>query len=481
MNKYWRDRIAAEMKAREQDDIALSDAMKQLHDYHYRSIEKEIESFYQRYADKEKIDLTEARKRASEIDVSAYQKKAQDLVARADKMRASGKVVTKADFTHKENAEMSVYNLMMKVNRLELLQYNIDLAMQELAEDEYELHEKFLKDGFEQEKAFRASIMANTVPNPKAIGDIAEATINANFKGASWSKSIWDRQDKLRTIVAQEVYQAIIRGQNGLTIARNLRKDFDVNASYAKRLAITEHARVQIEVAKQSMLRNGFEYYEVLPEPKACGVCKPKAGKKYRVDTMMTSETAPPFHPYCRCAIAEVFEGVEESKEIELQHAENITKKFLANAVNQSTLRILTEYTKNGQTYKVDGHNVVNDHSNYEHQVASWFAETTGANVDLVPRVNFPEKTPTPDFLINDEPFDLKEVTGSGKYAIDGNAKKAKKQSANIIFDVTKSSLSEQEIFEQLNDVYRWGRRGLKKTIVKKNNNIIGIFDTKKD
>lgn len=47
--------------------------MKQLHDFHYRSIEKEIESFYQRYADKEKIDLTEDRKRTSEIDVSAYQ------------------------------------------------------------------------------------------------------------------------------------------------------------------------------------------------------------------------------------------------------------------------------------------------------------------------------------------------------------------------------------------------------------------------
>ncbi|AXJ12544.1 minor capsid protein [Streptococcus pluranimalium] len=479
MNNYWRKRIEAEMKARENDDIALSDAMKQLHDFHYRSIEKEIESFYQRYADKEKIDLTEARKRASEIDVSAYQKKAQDLVARADKMRASGKIVTKADFTHKENAEMSIYNLMMKVNRLELLQYNIDLAMQELADDEYKLHEKFLRDGFEQEKAFRASIMADTVPNPKAIGDIAEATINANFKGASWSKTIWDRQDKLRSIVAQEVYQSIVRGQNGLAIARNLRKNFDVNSSYAKRLAITEHARVQMEVAKQSMLKNGFEHYEVLPEPKACDICKPKAGKKYRVDKMVTGETAPPFHPYCRCAIVEVFDGVEESKEIELQHAKNITKTFLANAVNQSTLRILTEYTKNGKTYKVDGHNVVNDHSNYEHQVASWLTEITGANIDLVPRVNFPEKTPTPDFLINEEPFDLKEVTGSGKYAIDNNARKTKIQSPNIIFDITKNPLSEEEILKQLDDVYWSERRELGKTILKKEDKIIGVFDKK--
>lgn len=316
------------MKAREQDDINLAQAMSQLHDYHYRNIEKEIESFYQRYADKEKIDLTEARQRVSEIDVSAYQKKAQDLVAKADKLRAAGKIVTKADFTHKENAEISIYNLMMKVNRLELLQYNINLVTQELAEEEYELYQKFLREGFEQEKAFRAGIMADTVPNPKVIGDVAEATINANFKGASWSKSIWDRQDKLRTIVAQEVYQAIIRGQNGLTIARNIRKNFDVNSSHAKRLAITEHARVQIEVAKQSMLRNGFEYYEVLPEPKACDICKPKAGKKYRVDKMITGETAPPFHPYCRCAIVEVFEGEEG---VPLKNTEQTMKRLFRN------------------------------------------------------------------------------------------------------------------------------------------------------
>lgn len=65
------------------------------------------------------------------------------------------------------------------------------------------------------------------------------------------------------------------------------------------------------------MLRNGFEYYEVLPEPKACDICKPKAGKKYRVDKMITGETAPPSHPYCRCAIVEVFEGDRKLLDIE--------------------------------------------------------------------------------------------------------------------------------------------------------------------
>lgn len=103
-------------------------------------------------------------------------------------------------------------------------------------------------------------------------------------------------------------------------------------------------------------------------------------------------------------------------------------------------------------------------------------AETTGANVDLVPRVNFPEKTPTPDFLINEKPFDLKEITGSGKTVIDNNSKKAKKQAENIIFDITKTSLSEEEILEQLDNVYRSGRRGLQTSVIKKRDKIIHVF-----
>lgn len=309
-SKYWRDRVKKEMDAKEADDISLEQSMKQLHDYHFRNIEKEIESFYQRYADKEKIDLSEARKRASELDISAYQKKAKELVAKAEKLREEGRTVTKSDFTHRENADMSIYNLVMKTNALELLRLNIDLEMQELANGEHKLTKRFLDEGYRKETEFQAGLLGLSVASQASVKSLADAVINANFKGAKWSVNIWDRQDKLRSIISQSVQSAILRGKNGLTIARDIRREFDVSASYAKRLAITEHARVQMEVGRLSMVENGFTMFDIIPEPRACDICKDIAKHgPYHLDKWRTGESSPPFHPYCRCAVVGVDEG----------------------------------------------------------------------------------------------------------------------------------------------------------------------------
>jgi len=47
----------------------------------------------------------------------------------------------------------------------------------------------------------------------------------------------------------------------------------------------------------------------------------------------------------------------------------------------------------------------------------------------------------------------LKEITGNSKGTIDQNCRKAKKQSENIIFDITNSLLSDDEVLKQLDIV----------------------------
>ncbi|VTS49281.1 minor capsid protein [Streptococcus dysgalactiae] len=333
-SNYWRDRVKKEMDAKEADDISLEQSMKQLHDYHFRNIEKEIESFYQRYADKEKIDLSEARKRASELDISAYQKKAKELVAKAEKLRKEGKTVTRDDFTHQENADMSIYNLAMKTNALELLRLNIDLETQELANGEHKLTKRFLDEGYRKETEFQAGLLGLSVASQASIKSLADAVINANFKGAKWSDNIWDRQDKLRSIISQSVQSAILKGKNGLTIARDIRREFDVSASYAKRLAITEHARVQMEVGRLSMAENGFTMFDIIPEPKACDICKDIAKHgPYHLDKWRTGENSPPFHPYCRCAVV----GVDEKNGSDHELLDKLNKTEYNQSMKESS------------------------------------------------------------------------------------------------------------------------------------------------
>lgn len=61
-----------------------------------------------------------------------------------------------------------------------------------------------------------------------------------------------------------------------------------------------------------------------------------------------------------------------------------------------------------------------------------------------------------------------------------GTLKKAKKQAPNIIFDALQSDLSDKELLGQLEDVYKYGRRGLEKAILKSGDRIIAVVKNKK-
>lgn len=134
----------------------------------------------------------------------------------------------------------------------------------------------------------------------------------------------------------------------------------------------------------------------------------------------------------------------------------------------------------NGQKYQVDGKHVVLDYSQKEKEVGEWLSKTFGKHVQMAPRVNFPEKIPSPDYLVDELKFDLKEISGSGKGVVDGNLRKAKQQSENVVFDVTRTKLSNDEILSQLEKVYELNRRGLGIAIIKDGEELIDILKSNK-
>ena len=78
-------------------------------------------------------------------------------------------------------------------------------------------------------------------------------------------------------------------------------KAFDVSYGYARRLAVTESARVYSEAQKANYEANGAEWFEVMTELKACHICQPFNGKIFKVSELVPALNAPPFHPNCRC------------------------------------------------------------------------------------------------------------------------------------------------------------------------------------
>ena len=155
----------------------------------------------------------------------------------------------------------------------------------------------------------------------------------------------------------------------------------------------------------------------------------------------------------------------------------SIKDKWLSN-VDPSKAKVteMNFWEHDGKKYYVDGKHVVLDYSQKEKEVGEWLSKTFGKHVQMAPRVNYPEKIPSPDYLVDGLKFDLKEITGEGKGTLDQNTRKAKTQAENIVYDVTKSALSDKEIEQQLEEIYKFGRRGLDIAIVKRENRLIYVM-----
>lgn len=294
---YWRNRETEQRKHDIKDEQEYRKHIEEIYQNMIDEIEKEINGFYGKYARKEGITMAEAKKRAAKLDIEAYGRKA-------------AKYVKEKNFSKQANAEMRLYNLTMKVNRLELLKAQIGLEMVAGFDELQKYYDEKLTDRTIAEFERQAGILGKTIQNNAKA---ANAIVNASFHNATFSDRIWMYQDMLKNELSSLLQIGLIQGQNPRRLATHLRKRFGVSQSNAEGLMITELARVQTEVQKQSFERNGFEDYTFLALGDACPICKALDGKHFKVKKMMPGTNASPMHPRCRCSAA----AYEDSEDYE--------------------------------------------------------------------------------------------------------------------------------------------------------------------
>lgn len=294
---YWRNRETEQRKHNIRDEVEYQKHIRDIYQNMIDEIEKEINGFYGKYARQEGITMAEAKKRAAKLDIEAYGRKA-------------AKYVKEKNFSKQANEEMRLYNLTMKVNRLELLKAQIGLEMVAGFDELQKYYDEIMTERTVSEFERQAGILGKTIQNNEKA---AEAIVNASFHHAAYSDRIWMYQDMLKNELNSLLQTGLIQGQNPRRLATHLRKRFGVSQSNAERLMITELARVQTEAQKQSFERNGFEEYTFLALGDACHTCKALDEKRFKVAKMMPGTNAPPMHPNCRCSVA----AYEDSEEYE--------------------------------------------------------------------------------------------------------------------------------------------------------------------
>ena len=287
---YWRNRENEQHKHNITEEKKYNQELNKIYKDMMDECKRSINNFYAKYASENGITMAEAKKRASKLDIEEYARKA-------------AKYVKTKDFTKEANDAMKIYNLTMKVNRLELLKADLGLELAKGHSKIYQLFYKALKKRSIDEFKRQSGILGKTVQNNTKL---ANSIVNASFHNATFSDRIWMHQDLLKNDLNKLLQIGLIQGKNPKTLATELRKRFNVKQSDAERLMQTELARVQVEAQKKSYIENGLEEYEYIAcgGSDVCDVCKALDGKHFKIKDMMPGLNAPPMHPRCHCSTA---------------------------------------------------------------------------------------------------------------------------------------------------------------------------------
>lgn len=301
INDYWRQRELRHIQENIRNDEQIARRLRRLHLRAMDNIENEIEAFYGRYATFEGLTMEEARKRVTRLDIERYERKAR-------------RYVREFDFTEIANEEMRLYNVTMRINRLQLLKANIHLELLAMTSEEQRILYEVMTESARAEYERLSGILGQTLTyNEQMLATI----VNASFLSATWSDRLWDNQDALRHELDRLLNRGIVQGINPRQLARELREKFESSIYNSERLLRTELGRLQIQVQEDSYKQADISQYEVIVEPDGCDYCQSFDGKVFDVEDMEVSVNAPIFHPNCRCSTSAYISREEFEKDLE--------------------------------------------------------------------------------------------------------------------------------------------------------------------
>src|SRR5699024_5756915 len=162
-----------------------------------------------------------------------------------------------------------LYNLTMRVNRLELLKSTVGIVLVETFDDLQEYVTNELKTVARLELLRQAGILGLSVPD-MTIDKMIKQVLDSSFRVAefpTFSENLWQYQAELKGDLDKLLVKSITQGKNPKQIAKELDKFLSAegreNTKYnVQRLMITETTRVQTGVQELSYKLADIDEYE---------------------------------------------------------------------------------------------------------------------------------------------------------------------------------------------------------------------------
>lgn len=383
-------------------------------------------------------------------------------------------------------------NVIYQIEYQKNLKTQIEGIMLQLQSNQFETISDYLKNSYNDGFIGTMYDMQNQgVPLIFPIDQ--KAVVNAIVNKSKLTDPLYERLGydikKLQKDIASEISRGLSTGLSYNDIARNIEYRANVTRNKAALIARTEAHRIQCQATSDAQFKAKEKGADVVKQWDA--FLDGRTRKTHRELDGQIRELEEPFeygryeamfpgefgNPAldcnCRCALLQRARwalGNDFTKwdqengivEIKADGYDDFKNKYLKESERvrsgsqkiKSKVESLNEYTVDGVVYKVDGKHIILDNKLHEKEIANLMAEKLNKDVQIVPKIVYPQGISTPDYIIGGQKYDLKEPEGSGKNVLYNMINKKKRQAHNFIYDISKCPLDIDEINRQIEGIY---------------------------
>lgn len=323
-SNYWQSR-ALENKLNivenEEDYVRRISA---IYDTANKQIEEKLGRIYARFAKENKLTLDEAYQILPKKMELEYKKDVMDYIDKAKSGDTKWKkYLLNQSIMHKH----SVLDQLRTEYRNVV--YNIDMET---------TGGKFLEKIYANAN-YHAQYSNNEENFARVDQDKIKRLLEENWSGGgNFSNLIWKNKEQLVKALDDIVIRGLATGESFDKMADELSKRMGTAKSAAKRLIMTESARMENEGLLDYYKRTGVEYLEFIAtlDMRTSDICRAMDGELIPIAEARIGLNVPPLHPYCRSVVAPVYE--DELEEIDneprIHRSKETGKSVLGNYKN---------------------------------------------------------------------------------------------------------------------------------------------------
>ena len=296
-SNYWEKRaLENKLSAIENEEDYLR-RISGIYDHANKQIDEKLAKVYARYAKENNLTLEEAYKQLPKKMETEYKKDVMDYVNKA-KDPSYKQYLLNQSIMHKHSV--------LDQLRTEMRDVIYDIDMEETGG-------KFLEKIF-TDSNYRAQYSNNEEAFAKVDKQKIQNLLKENWSGGgNFSELIWKDREKLVKALDDIVMKGLATGDNYDKMSGKLAKRMDTSKSNAKRLIMTESARMENEGLLSYYERIGAKQliFVATLDMRTSEICRAMDGTIIPIEDAKIGLNVPPLHPYCRSVISPHYEGNE--------------------------------------------------------------------------------------------------------------------------------------------------------------------------